>query len=150
MLFSSPDTVSCDTANPTVRKAVLFVDDEKSYLELMAQLLGENLNCTVLTYTRPEDAMAALPGLDAAMIITDYYMPSMNGLELTQRASEIAPNVPVIMVTGHTIQISEEDYLRYPNLKVALHKPFSWRMLAQQIIQHWREENPPALPADYV
>ena len=62
-------------------RSVLFLDDEQSYVDLMGYLLAEHLACPILTHTKPKDALAALPGSNVAVIVTDYYMPVMNGLE---------------------------------------------------------------------
>jgi DNA-binding NtrC family response regulator len=134
--------------NPIVFKAVLFLDDEQSYVDLMTQLLSENLNCRVLGYTRPHDALAALPQLDVAMIVTDYHMPLMNGIDFLYRAHAVWPEVAAIMITGHQIELADEDLTRVPGLKATLFKPIGWRTLAENIVMHWPDLNPPALNED--
>ncbi len=134
--------------NPIVSKAVLFLDDEQSYVDLMVQLLSENLNCRVLGYTRPPDALAALPQLDVAMIVTDYYMPLMDGIDFLHRAHAVCPKIAAIMITGHQIELAEEDLTRVPGLKATLFKPIGWRTLAENIVMHWPDLNPPVLKED--
>lgn len=134
--------------NPIVFRTVLFLDDEQSYVDLMVQLLSENLNCRVLGYTRPHDALAALPQLDVAMIVTDYYMPLMDGIDFLHRAHAVCPEIAAIMITGHQIELAEEDLTRVPGLKATLFKPVGWRTLAENIVMHWPDLNPPVLKED--
>src|SRR5438874_1704625 len=42
---------------PTALKSIVLVDDEKSYTELLTQMLAENLDCPVHAYSRPLDAL---------------------------------------------------------------------------------------------
>ena len=72
-------------------RAVVIVDDEKSYVELMAQMIADNLDCAVYAYTRPLEALGGLSKIPAGVVITDYSMPQMDGVEFIRRASKIAP-----------------------------------------------------------
>jgi FixJ family two-component response regulator len=114
----------------------------------MVQLLSENLNCRVLGYTRPSDALAALPQLNVAMIVTDYYMPFMDGIDFLHRAHAVCPGIAAIMITGHQIELAEEDLTRVPGLMATLFKPIGWRTLAENIVMHWPDLNPPVLKED--
>jgi DNA-binding NtrC family response regulator len=120
-------------------KALVIVDDEKSYSDLLAKLLGDSLRCPIRAFVRPLDALAAIPGLNAGLIVTDYYMPGINGLEFVRRLQSVAPDVPVVMITGHMMELADTDYSDLPALKTILAKPFSWRLLADEIIRHWPE-----------
>jgi two-component SAPR family response regulator len=126
-------------------RPVLFLDDERSYVELMAELLSENLNCLILPFTRPDEALMALPSTHVGMIVTDYYMPLMNGIEFLHRAREACPTITAIMITGHQIELGGQDMTVVPGLRKVLFKPVRWRLLAETIIQHWPDGNPPAL-----
>ena len=67
-------------------RPVLFLDDERAYIEMMTELLSEHLSCPIVPFTRPEDALAALPGLNPGMIVTDFSMQGMNGIDFLYRA----------------------------------------------------------------
>jgi DNA-binding NtrC family response regulator len=130
---------------PVQPKAVLFLDDEKSYVELMTQLLSDHLDCPVLGYTRPKDALADLPRLNVGMIVTDYSMPVMNGIEFIRHAHAACPEAGAVMITGHQIELAGTDFTQIPGLCETLFKPVTWRLLAQRIIKHWPDGNPPVL-----
>ena len=134
--------------NAASGKTLVIVDDEKSYVDLLAQLLTEHLSCPVVTFTRPVEALAALPQLDVGMVVTDYYMPQLNGLEFILRARQIHPAVPFIIITGHGVHFSPDDYCHVPELRTVLHKPFRWRALAEEILRHWGGSDGPLLKAD--
>jgi len=122
---------------PNCSKALVLVDDERSYVDLLGQLLTEYLSCPVSTFTRPIEALEALPQLNAGMVVTDYYMPQLNGLEFILRARSVLSNVPFIIITGHGVNFSQEDYTNVPELRSVLHKPFKWRVLADEVVRHW-------------
>lgn len=134
--------------SPEIPKAVVIVDDERSYLDLLSELLGENLNCPILTYARPHEALRALAGLDVGVIVTDYYMPNLNGLEFIQRARELLPSAAFLIITGHRLELTDEERRQLPELKAILYKPVNWRLLAAAIIRHWPDSVPPLFRED--
>jgi DNA-binding NtrC family response regulator len=81
---------------------VMLVDDEHMLVRLGTRVM-ERLGHEVAGFTDPEEAVASLTanprGYD--LVVTDYSMPSLSGLELAQIVSEKAPDVPVILVTGY-------------------------------------------------
>lgn len=122
--------------NPA-RKSIVLVDDEKSYTELMTQLLADNLDCPVHAFTRPLDALQALPTLDAAVVVTDYYMPQLNGIEFIRQATPLVPQSVFVMITGHNLSSAEDELAQLGALKGFLAKPFGWRKLAEEIVRVW-------------
>ena len=126
----------------------MFLDDEQSYVQLMTQLLSDNLDCPILGYTRPHEALADLPRLDVAMIVPDYSMPVMNGIDFLHRAHAVCPQLAAVMITGQRIELADQDLSHVPGLRATLFKPISWRTLAENIIKHWPDVNRPALKAD--
>jgi putative two-component system response regulator len=129
-------------------RPILFLDDERLYLEMMTLLLSEHLSCLIAPFTRPADALAALPRLDPGIIITDFSMPEMNGIDFLYRVRAIGSTARAIMITGHQIELGWQDLSHVPGLRATLFKPVGWRELAEQIIQHWPDQNPPGLKAD--
>lgn len=118
------------------RKAIVLVDDEKAYIDVLADLLAVNLGWHVVTFTRPLEALAALPSLDVGVVVTDYYMPKINGFEFIQHASGLLPGVPFILISGHTIHLPENNPAALKPLRTILPKPFGWRRLADEIMLH--------------
>ena len=118
------------------RKAIVIVDDEKAYIDIMATMLTEQLGCPVMTFTRPLDALAALPGLDVGVVVTDCNMPQFSGFEFIRRASALLPGVPFILMTGNAQHYSEDELMSDSPLRAILPKPFGWKKLADEIVLH--------------
>jgi len=137
--------VSPTEPTPQKTKKVLVVDDEKSFTELLAQILNDNMTCPVEAYNRPADALKAIQSGEIGMLVTDYYMPVMNGIELIRNLQQAQPNVPAILITGHSLKFGDEEMKRLPALKTVLNKPFGWRRLADIMIQYWPDDNPPKI-----
>lgn len=126
-------------------KSIVLLDDEKSYTELISQLLADNLDCPVHAFTRPLDALRALPSLDAGVIATDYHMPQLDGIEFIREATPLVPQAVFVIITGHNLAAEEDKLARLPALRSVLPKPFGWRKLADEIIRVWPE--PATVPA---
>jgi len=129
---------------PKPNRSVVIVDDEKSYVELMAQMIADNLDCPVHPFTRPEDALSSLETLSAGVIVTDYFMPQMDGVEFIRRASKIAPKAAFIMISGHNLEPIEHDLARLRRLKMRLQKPFGWRPLTAAVLKVWPGKDAPS------
>lgn len=130
---------------PVPSRSVVIVDDEKSYVELMAQMIADNLDCQVHPFTRPEEALAGLEQLSAGVIVTDYFMPQMDGVEFIRRASRIAPQAAFIMISGHDLDPIEHELVRLKRLKMRLQKPFGWRPLTAAVLKVWPGKDAPSL-----
>ncbi|HVU35939.1 MAG TPA: response regulator [Opitutaceae bacterium] len=123
--------------NPTPSNCVVLVDDEASYTNLMSQMLGDNLDCRIVTFTRPLEALRSLRDLNPAVIVTDYFMPQVNGLEFIRRAAPLVPAAAFVLITGHNLSDAEDALARLTALKGFLAKPFGWRRLADEIVRVW-------------
>ena len=78
---------------------ILIVDDEKMTRDAMARILGGEYDC--LTAADPELALAELDrNPDVALLLTDYKMPVMNGVELIKAAKAKLPTVGAILITA--------------------------------------------------
>lgn len=88
---------------------VLFVDDVDFNVRLGVQIL-ERIGCQVTGLT---DSVAALKLFRAQpeqfdLVITDQTMPVLIGSEMAERMLEIRPDIPIVMVTGHSESVDEE------------------------------------------
>jgi DNA-binding NtrC family response regulator len=83
--------------------SILVVDDDSDVLEMadcFFREAGVDVHCA-------ENGAAALEKIREkhfAVMLTDFNMPGMNGLELAEKARTIAPQVQIIMATGHPSQ----------------------------------------------
>ncbi|HEX9288434.1 MAG TPA: response regulator [Anaeromyxobacteraceae bacterium] len=79
---------------------VLLVEDDEDNRELMAEVL-ESAGYQVVTAGTGAEGLRALAESSVDVVVTDVGMPGMGGLEVARAAKEIAPRVPVIVVTGY-------------------------------------------------
>lgn len=125
--------------DPAAPKTIVIVDDEMSFTELLGSMLGEHFTCPVLTFGNPLTAAAALPALNVGVLVTDYYMPHLTGLDLIKQAGSHQPAPPSILITGHTFDEPDDETVRMTHFKAILAKPFRWQQLAVLIEKHWPE-----------
>src|SRR5436190_7542039 len=87
------------TSDP--RSLVFAVDDEPMLLELVTMVL-EPLGCRVQTFRDPAAAVRAfgLAQPRPELIITDFAMHAMNGLDLIRECRRLQPRQKVLMVSG--------------------------------------------------
>lgn len=144
--FRGCDAHVFDTlVNSAPQKTIVIVDDEKSYADLITQLLKENIDCDVRVYYRPADALAAIAEFSPQVIESDYYMPEINGFDFIRRASAMLPETAFVLITGHNMSTSLDEIASLPAIKGHLSKPFGWRQLAGEILGVWPDGNPPKL-----
>jgi len=84
----------------TAEVCVLLVEDDDDNRELMIEVL-ESAGYEVLSASSGRDGLRALAERSVDVVVTDVGMPGMGGLEVARAAKEIAPTVPVVLVTGY-------------------------------------------------
>ncbi|MCW4114082.1 PAS domain S-box protein [Aurantimonas sp. MSK8Z-1] len=107
---------------------VLAVDDDSLVLTNTAAML-EDLGHRAIEATSGVEALAVLQRETAVdLVITDYAMPRMTGLQLATTISARWPNLPIIIATGYA-----EFGSGGANMHPVLSKPFLQRELADAI-----------------
>jgi CheY-like chemotaxis protein len=79
---------------------ILVVDDEPTIV-LMCRRVLEAQGHVVHGFTSAPDALAQLETEAADLLVVDYKMPDLNGLEFIQRAWTLRPGLRVVMITAH-------------------------------------------------
>jgi len=80
---------------------VLFVDDEVNILKALQRLLRHG-PWTVLTASRPQEALELLDRAEAQVVVSDQRMPDMSGVDFLAAVRERHPDVVRMMLTGYT------------------------------------------------
>ena len=83
--------------NPS--ETICILDDDASVLKAMRRLL-RSAGLQVLAFNEAPAFLHHVQTNGIAVAIIDIWMPQMNGLEVQRRLLEIAPAVPVIVMTG--------------------------------------------------
>ncbi|MEW6266723.1 MAG: PAS domain S-box protein [Thermodesulfobacteriota bacterium] len=120
-------------AMPGGSERILFVDDEEMIVVLYQEIL-EFIGYRVTGCTSSLEALEAFKsGPDNFdLVITDQTMPNLTGLELAKRLLKIRPDVPIILCTGFSHQVSAEMALSR-GIKRFLMKPLVVRDLSRVI-----------------
>jgi DNA-binding NtrC family response regulator len=78
---------------------VLIVDDEKGFLDVLAERM-QSRGMEVTTATSAKEALQKLEAETFDAIVLDLMMPEMGGIEALQRIKEKNPDSEVILLTG--------------------------------------------------
>ncbi len=110
-------------------KKVLVVDDEIHIVHVVTIKLRNN-GYDVISADNGADAFDAACHEKPDVIITDYQMPIMTGLELIHklRGSETTQEIPVVMLTARNFALDQDERTRL-GIAGCLSKPFSPREL---------------------
>jgi cyclic di-GMP phosphodiesterase len=100
---------------------VLIVDDDLSSATLNRTIL-EAVGYVVHTFSVPSEALSHLQEGVPTVVVTDFAMPEMSGLDLGTKALEIDPDVKVILLTGSgdestaqaALRLGVSDYIKKP------------------------------------
>jgi CheY-like chemotaxis protein len=93
-----------------VTKDILLVDDDTSQLQLLSLLL-ESEGFDVTAASNGMTALELLGNTRFRMIITDFNMPGMNGIELAARVRKLYSDTDVVMVTADSFRDFFEEAL---------------------------------------
>ncbi|MHC1728850.1 MAG: PAS domain S-box protein [Syntrophobacteraceae bacterium] len=135
-----PVAVSSDTERrveskeaPGGKGIILFVDDEESLVKL-ARLMLESLGYSVVAKTSSLEALEAFRSEPDRfdLIITDFTMPRMTGIELAKQIWRIRADMPIILCTGYTELIHDKSITEL-GFRELVHKPILRHRMAQAI-----------------
>lgn len=131
----APVETSVTTPPPRGKGCVLFVDDEAALVDLGQKML-EYLGYEVVAETSSRDALEVFRVQPERfdLVITDYTMPHLTGMQLVKSIKELRADLPIIVCTGFSEAITSEtikdwgisDYLMKPlvlqDLAKAVHR----------------------------
>ncbi len=144
LLFPIVNEIAPDESTVAVLPAkgtgtILFVDDEEPLLEVGRRYL-EFLGYNVITASSSHEALMIFKEMasDFHCVITDQTMPGLPGNLLARELMRIRTDIPVILCTGHSSIISEEEALQ-ANIKAYLIKPIALIALADTLSKVLKE-----------
>ena len=109
---------------------VLYVDDEAFLIEIGQDML-EQLGYQVTTAMNGEEALEQFQARadQFDLVMTDQTMPKMTGAELAKRMLDIRPDIPIILCTGFSENLTEEQ-AKEIGIREFLLKPLSRQEMA--------------------
>jgi len=118
-----------------IRGYILVIDDEPLILTLYRKRIT-SLGLKIETFQNPHDGyQQILNNPDKYnLIITDYMMPNMTGIELAKNIYKQKITIPIILITGYFDQ-NYEQQAKETNIKEILYKPLDFNELSRIIFQ---------------
>ena len=114
-------------------KIIMLADDEEMLSDLLAEML-ESSGYYVIKVRSGEEVITVLTEeLKVDLLIIDYNMPAMNGLECIAKIRSLNFKLPVILSTG-SISFEDEDLKRYKVSKKIM-KPYEFDTMLSTIKQ---------------
>lgn len=122
---------------------ILVVDDEPTISGMLNEVLCKK-NYRVEIADTGKDAIACLDKKQYDLVITDLYLPDLNGMEVLRSAKQTDTNAGVIMITGHSsvetaveaMRVGAFDYLTkgfsLEEIEVTVEKFFSYQRLLKE------------------
>lgn len=112
---------------------ILIADDDAMVRETLADLLDID-RFKVIQAADAAEALMVLRGPDVQVdiLVTDLSMPGIDGIALIERARQIKPNLPAILLTGYADQVESVTMTASGGFHV-LRKPVQAEHLVRQI-----------------
>lgn len=114
-------------------KKILVADDEAHILHVVSMKLT-NAGYEVITAMDGEEALELCSAEKPDLLITDYQMPIVTGLELCRQLQVVWPNrrIPIIMLTARGFDM-DPNQMAKAGISTVLAKPFSPRELLGKV-----------------
>lgn len=111
--------------------AIVLVEDEPDILSILHRLMRDLTGgYDIVTVSSGFDALAQIALRSVPLVITDYNMPGMNGLQLTAAIKETSPDTRVVLITAYATPELEKR-AREQRVDHWLPKPFPLDRLEQ-------------------
>jgi DNA-binding NtrC family response regulator len=104
--------------------SVLIVDDEDMVITSLRAYLQLETDYQVEGITDPEQAARFLEDRQVDVVVSDYLMPKMNGIQLLAHAKQLQPEATRVLLTGHADKQSAIQAINDVGLYQYLEKPW--------------------------
>lgn len=136
---SQEPSADAETAGPTLdHRTVLVAEDQEDVREVIAAQL-EALGYHCVAASSGALALDLLAGGNIDILLVDYAMPGLNGVQVIQAARTARPNLAVVLMTGYARGDGLRDSLHRVTL---LNKPFRTQELVAAIAEAWQIRHP--------
>jgi DNA-binding NtrC family response regulator len=104
--------------------SVLIVDDEDMVITSIKAFLQLETDFKVHGFNDPEEASWFAADHTVDVVVSDYLMPKMNGIQLLGRMKELQPEASRVLLTGHADKQSAIQAINQVTLFQYLEKPW--------------------------
>jgi DNA-binding NtrC family response regulator len=115
--------------NSNHHPVIVIVDDEDMVITSLKAFLALETEYNVQGFTDPVEASKYLETHPVDVVVSDYLMPKMNGIQLLARAKELQPEAARVLLTGHADKQSAIQAINDVGLYQYLEKPWDNQQL---------------------
>ncbi|NTV63688.1 MAG: response regulator [Oscillochloris sp.] len=119
--------------------SVIIIDDEEAVRAVLVKMIMR-LGYRVYEADAGSEGLAALHQIDDTLValLVDMTMPQMNGAEVARAALSLRPDLPVVLMSGHSGEALVREHGLVGQVRV-LQKPFSFNMV-RDTLAHCRSQ----------
>ena len=110
---------------------VLLIDDEKDFLDIMAERMGAR-GMDISTTTSAENALEMIQTESYDVVIMDFLMPEMDGFRALKLFKETRPDVQIILLTANVPEEKCIEAIKLGAMDI-IEKPADLNLLTQKI-----------------
>jgi CheY-like chemotaxis protein len=128
-----PSSVTAD--QPMLPTVALVVDDDAAVRQVTADML-RSLGCEVMVAGTAEAALAQISNTQSGVdvLVVDYAMPGMNGLELAAAVRGMGIDMAIVMITGYA-EVADPMGIDADPVDFVLRKPFTLREMRAMLLR---------------
>ncbi len=104
---------------------ILLVDDEAMVLDSLQAFLELETDYRVEAFVSSEEALKFATDNDVDLVVSDFLMPGLNGIEFLGKLAEIRPHAPRILLTGYADKDSAIQAINELGLFQYIEKPWN-------------------------
>lgn len=130
--MQSQKTIPASESSPE-RRAIIYVVDDEAMIGEMVEFVLKAAGYETIFFLDPEQAYEALGEADLKpdLLLTDFRMSSINGMELIERCRQIQPGLRAILISGNVGPEITQYYSAKPD--GFLSKPFLPKALVETV-----------------
>ena len=106
-------------------QTIAIVDDEEMVLTSLRSFLTLETEYNISTYESPLEALEYIKRESVNLVISDYLMPNMNGIEFLSKVREVKPQIPRIILTGYADKENAIKAINTVGLYQYIEKPWN-------------------------
>ena len=136
--------MSLDTDQAASQATVLVVDDNKTTVDILTRLLVRHHMTALRAYNGPE-CLEAVRTHPVDVLLLDVMMSGMDGLAVCAELQQIAPALPIILVTAKDDMATRAAAMKLPGVSEFVVKPVNHanllaRIQTQLSVRRWEQE----------
>lgn len=107
------------------KRKIVIVDDEKIITDTLKMLLSLEFSDEIHTFNSPVEALEFIQHNGADVVLSDFLMPQMNGIEFLTQVKKIVPYTCMIMLTGYADKENAIKAINEIGIHRYIEKPWS-------------------------